>query len=341
VVVRYLGFDGYRRGWVAAWIEDDGNQGFDYSPTINRLLRVSHERAMIDIPIGLPNEGVRECDRQARERLGPSVFVGVRRSLLEFNNYPEANRVYRSLGEPGISRQLWHIRNKIGEIDRLVTGNSAHLLHETHPELIFWSRNDRQKLPYKKSEAGRLKRVEILRRLGFARIEQMLAWRFGTGICRDDLIDACACAIAARDAKDTLGNDSVDACGLRMENALLRPAMPITIYGIKNCDTMKNARAWLDKHKVDYAFHDYKSAGIERGKLEGWAKKAGWETLLNRAGTTFKKLPDKDKENVTEKKAIALMLKQPSMIKRPVLELGGGRIVVGFKPEEYAKSMRS
>ena len=79
--------------------------------------------------------------------------------------------------------------------------------------------------------------------------------------------------------------------------------MPITIYGIKNCDTMKKARAWLDKHKVDYAFHDYKTAGIERAKLEGWAKKAGWETLLNRAGTTFKKLPDKDKDNVTEKKA--------------------------------------
>ena len=113
--------------------------------------------------------------------------------------------------------------------------------------------------------------------------------------------------------------------------------MPITIYGIKNCDTMKKARAWLDKHKVDYAFHDYKAAGIARGKLEGWAKKVGWETLLNRAGTTFKKLPDKDKEGLTEKKAIALMLEQPSMIKRPVLEVSGGKILVGFKPDEYAK----
>jgi Spx/MgsR family transcriptional regulator len=113
--------------------------------------------------------------------------------------------------------------------------------------------------------------------------------------------------------------------------------MPITIYGIKNCDTIKKARAWLDKHRVDYAFHDYKTAGIERAKLEGWAKKAGWETLLNRAGTTFKKLPDKDKQGLTEVKAIKLMLAQPSMIKRPVLELGGGKILVGFKPEEYAK----
>jgi arsenate reductase len=113
----------------------------------------------------------------------------------------------------------------------------------------------------------------------------------------------------------------------------------ITIYGIKNCDTMKKARAWLDKQGVDYAFHDYKSAGIERAKLEGWAKKDGWETLLNRAGTTFKKLSDKDKEGLTEKKAIALMLAQPSMIKRPVLDLGGGKLLVGFKPEIYAASV--
>jgi Spx/MgsR family transcriptional regulator len=109
-----------------------------------------------------------------------------------------------------------------------------------------------------------------------------------------------------------------------------------TIYGIKNCDTMKKARTWLDGHKVDYAFHDYKTAGIDKPTLEGWIKKVGWEVLLNRAGTTFKKLPDADKENITEKKAIALMLAQPSMIKRPVLE-AKGKITVGFKPEEYKK----
>jgi arsenate reductase len=114
--------------------------------------------------------------------------------------------------------------------------------------------------------------------------------------------------------------------------------LPITIYGIKNCDTMKKARAWLDKRGVAYAFHDYKTKGIERAKLEGWAKKAGWETLLNRASLTFKKLPDKDRANVTEKRALELMLKQPSMIKRPVLELGGGKLLVGFKPDEYEKT---
>jgi arsenate reductase len=109
----------------------------------------------------------------------------------------------------------------------------------------------------------------------------------------------------------------------------------ITIYGIKNCDTMKKARAWLDKAGVDYAFHDYKTAGIERAQLEQWSKKLGWEKLLNRAGTTFRKLPDKDKDGLTEKKAIALMLAQPSIIKRPVLDLGSGKLLAGFTPEIY------
>jgi len=98
---------------------------------------------------------------------------------------------------------------------------------------------------------------------------------------------------------------------------------------------VSTARAFLDKKGVAYDFHDYKGMGIERDKLEGWAKKVGWETLLNKAGTTFKKLPDKDKEGVTEKRAIALMLAQTSMIKRPVLDLGGGKVLVGFKPEQY------
>jgi arsenate reductase len=114
-------------------------------------------------------------------------------------------------------------------------------------------------------------------------------------------------------------------------------AKTVTIYGIKNCDTMKKARAWLDHRGVEYGFHDYKSAGVERDTLERWARATGWETLLNRAGTTFRKLPDKDKEGLTEKKAIALMLAQPSMIKRPVLDIGG-KLMVGFKAEDYAKA---
>jgi arsenate reductase len=109
-----------------------------------------------------------------------------------------------------------------------------------------------------------------------------------------------------------------------------------TIYGIKNCDTMKKARAWLDGKGVAYDFHDYKAAGIDKAKLEVWVKKAGRETLLNKAGTTFRKLSDAEKENITEAKAIKLMLAQPSIIKRPVLETGGGKILVGFRPEAYA-----
>ena len=116
-----------------------------------------------------------------------------------------------------------------------------------------------------------------------------------------------------------------------------RAAGAITLYGIKNCDTMKKARAWLDAHEIAHTFHDYKSAGIERSVLEGWANKVGWEVLLNRQGTTFKSLPDADKADLDEPKAIALMLAQPSMIKRPVLDIDG-TLTVGFKPEIYAEA---
>ena len=115
-------------------------------------------------------------------------------------------------------------------------------------------------------------------------------------------------------------------------------AKAITIYGIKNCDTMKKARAWLDGHCVAYGFHDYKSEGITPAKLSEWARAVGWETLLNRAGTTFRKLDEADKAGLTEAKAIAVMLAQPSMIKRPVLDIGG-KLLVGFKPEIYKKEL--
>jgi arsenate reductase len=111
-------------------------------------------------------------------------------------------------------------------------------------------------------------------------------------------------------------------------------AKTVTIYGIKNCDTMKKARAWLEAHKIDYTFHDYKAEGIAKERLEAWVKELGWEKVLNRAGTTFRKLPDKDKDGLTEKKAVGLMLAQPSMIKRPILDTGAKRIA-GFSPEVY------
>ena len=125
-----------------------------------------------------------------------------------------------------------------------------------------------------------------------------------------------------------------DALRLEDSNWFGKRDVAITIYGIKNCDTMAKARAWLDKRGIAYAFHDYKADGIDRARLEGWAKAVGWEVLINRAGTTFRALPEAECEGLTRKKAIALMLGQPSMIKRPVLDLGG-RYLVGFKPEIY------
>ncbi|MCB5176825.1 ArsC family reductase [Microvirga lenta] len=117
------------------------------------------------------------------------------------------------------------------------------------------------------------------------------------------------------------------------------PTSSATLYGIKNCDTVKKARAWLDANGVPYAFHDYKAQGIDRARLESWVRSLGWETLLNRAGTTFRKLPDADKTGLDEGRALALMLDQPSMIKRPVLDLDG-RLIVGFKAEQYEQAVR-
>lgn len=114
--------------------------------------------------------------------------------------------------------------------------------------------------------------------------------------------------------------------------------MTITIHGIRNCDTMKKAFAWLDARGVAYRFHDYKTAGLNRGMLEAWVQQAGWEALLNRAGTTFRKLPEEQKQGLDTAKAIALMLAQPSMVKRPVLDVRG-QLLIGFSPDAWARAM--
>lgn len=115
------------------------------------------------------------------------------------------------------------------------------------------------------------------------------------------------------------------------------PAKQITLYGIRNCDTVKKARAWLDGRGVAYAFHDYKVAGIDRTRLTQWCSELGWERVMNRAGTTFRKLAEIDKAGLDEARAIRLMLEQPSLIKRPVLDLGKRRLI-GFKPEDYGQA---
>jgi arsenate reductase len=111
----------------------------------------------------------------------------------------------------------------------------------------------------------------------------------------------------------------------------------ITLYGIKNCDTVKKARTWLDDRSIAYAFHDYKTLGIDRARLSAWADELGWDKLLNRAGTTFRKLPEAERDGVDRDKAIDLMLAQPSMIKRPLLDLGD-RHVLGFNPKMYQEN---
>jgi arsenate reductase len=114
--------------------------------------------------------------------------------------------------------------------------------------------------------------------------------------------------------------------------------MAVAIHGIRDCDTMKKAMAWLDAQGLAYRFHDYKTAGLDRALLEAWVQQVGWEALLNRAGTTFRKLPEEQKQGLTERKAIALMLAQPAMVKRPVLD-ASGRLLVGFSPDVWAKAL--
>jgi predicted RNase H-like nuclease len=217
----FLGLDGFNRGWVVAGIDRIGNQYFDYSPSLSRLLSVKYHRAMIDIPIGLPDTGYRDCDLEARTRVGNSVFLGARRSLLSFETFEQANRYYWATEGrgSGISQQLWHIREKIREVDDLVAKRSDANIFETHPEVIFAGLFG-GKLDRKTTAEGRSQRISVLERNGFSLISRWLKWRYGTGIKADDLIDACACAIAARDSQDFIGSTGEDARGLQMRIAV-------------------------------------------------------------------------------------------------------------------------
>jgi predicted RNase H-like nuclease len=218
-LARYLGLDGFRAGWVAAWIDDGGNHGFDYSPDLNRLLSIPHRRAMIDMPIGLKMSGHRKCDISARKLVGASVFLGARRNLWAFSDQAAANQYYWRHEGPamGISCQLWNIRDKIREVDDFITPDRQKRIGEAHPELIFRKLGDQLRIEAKKSVAGRDQRIKLLAGRGLVEISKWLTQRYGTGIGRDDLIDACACAIAARDSNACLGGDEVDSRGLRME----------------------------------------------------------------------------------------------------------------------------
>ncbi|BBO21168.1 MAG: arsenate reductase [Burkholderiales bacterium] len=112
-----------------------------------------------------------------------------------------------------------------------------------------------------------------------------------------------------------------------------------TVFGIKHCDTMKKAFAWLDSHGIAYEFHDYKKLGADAALLKKWAAQAGWEKLLNTRGPSFRRLPPEKQANLTEKKAFALMLENPSMIRRPIVEAGKA-LLIGFDPDEFAKKLK-
>jgi predicted RNase H-like nuclease len=219
LILEYLGLDGFRGGWVAAWIDDRGNHGFDYSSDLSRLVSIPHSRAMIDMPIGLKMSGHRKCDVSARELVGSSVFLGARRNLWEFPDQASANRYYWEHEGPrmGISCQLWNIRDKIKEVDDFITPDRQATIGEAHPELIFRKLANHVRLEGKKSAGGRDQRIKLLADRGFVKISTWLTQRYGTGIGHDDLIDACACAVAARDSNARLGGSEVDGRGLRME----------------------------------------------------------------------------------------------------------------------------
>jgi predicted RNase H-like nuclease len=218
-VPTYLGLDGFRYGWVAAFIDDEGRHGFDYSPGLTRLLAMPHARAMIDMPIGLQRQGCRACDLRARTLVGPAVFLGARRGLWEFADMGAANRHYwASEGKGrGVSAQLWNIRDKIKEVDEIMSPERQASVGEAHPELIFWNLAGRIHLAGKASAEGTEQRIALLEKRGFTRLQRWLAQRQRTGIGRDDLIDACACAVAARDSTERIGDGETDPRGLRME----------------------------------------------------------------------------------------------------------------------------
>lgn len=218
-VPNYLGLDGFRFGWVAAWINDRGDHGFDYSSGLTRLLAMPHARAMIDMPIGLKPSGYRICDLRARELVGPAVFLGARRDLWTFPDMATANRHYwehEGKGR-GVSAQLWNIRDKIRDVDEIVTPARQATIGEAHPELIFWNLAGRVRLAKKTSAEGREQRIALLAQRGFTRLPKWLTQRHSTGIGSDDLIDACACAVAARDSTKRVGGKEIDPRGLRME----------------------------------------------------------------------------------------------------------------------------
>ncbi|WP_076858745.1 DUF429 domain-containing protein [Bradyrhizobium mercantei] len=220
--MRATGLDGFSKGWVAVTIDGDRRTISFHSDIADALSR-PFDRAGIDIPIGMTDDGERDCDRLARERLRPHtsrVFTGARRWLWqEFGDPDQANEEAQRRGQTRVSRQLWHLGTKIMEVDAFARANAARDIREVHPELVFLRLNGGTPLPRKKSEEGDALRCRLLRRSGFCEIDRWLTEaRIGTGAKRDDVLDACAVALAAHEPHGCVPDRTSprDACGVPM-----------------------------------------------------------------------------------------------------------------------------
>jgi predicted RNase H-like nuclease len=217
-----VGVDGYSGGWVAVRI-DGGRRDLRLLGSISELSAMKFDRAGIDMPIGLPECGLRDCDLQARAMLRPHasrVFTGARRGLWDHASHEAANRALKRRGEAGVSIQLWNLGPKILEVDALMTPRLQQRVRETHPELVFLRLNFGRPLPSKKTEEGIAERMKLLKRQRFTELKQWIACK-PTGVKADDILDACAVAIAAHDFTSghvlPRSGAAKDAKGLKMQ----------------------------------------------------------------------------------------------------------------------------
>ena len=221
--MRALGLDGFRKGWVAVTLDGD-RRDINFLRDIAEVLPGRFDRLAIDIPIGMDDDGRRDCDLLARDRLRPHtsrVFTGARRWLWnEFDDPDKANIEARKRGQTRVSRQLWHLGPKIMQVDAFVRSNRDLDIREVHPELVFQRLNGGEPLSSKKSEEGMTLRRKLLLREGFDEIDHWLTRsRMGSGAKADDVLDACAVAIAASHPRGSVPEDTppVDKHGLAMQ----------------------------------------------------------------------------------------------------------------------------
>jgi predicted RNase H-like nuclease len=217
-----VGLDGYSKGWVAVRV-DGARRELTLLAAISDLLAMTFDRAGIDMPIGLPEQGARDCDLEARVMLRPHasrVFTGARRGLWDHASQAAANVALKQQGEAGVSIQLWNLGPKICELDAVMTPQLQQRVREAHPELVFLRLNFGRPLPSKKTEEGIALRVRLLRREGFVEVKDWIAEK-PAGVKADDILDACATAVAARDFTQgnvlPRGKAEKDARGLKMQ----------------------------------------------------------------------------------------------------------------------------